>query len=179
MTVRSDFLGMPAPLPRKQQGVVLLVSLIFLLLLTLAATTTMQTSTIELRMSGNEEIRLATAELTQSIIDQVAGDPNNLPISGGVGYINCTPNVAGCTENAVTISSTLLPAADANKAQVIVQRMGPALTPAPRGINSSADAFFAARFEIDTTYDGTTDNEGKTGIVQGLMVLVPRGAQTN
>ena len=163
----------------RQHGVVLIISLIFLLLLTLAATTTMQSSTIELRMSGNEEIRLVTAELTQSIIDQVAGDPNNLPISGDVGYINCTANVAGCTENGVTIDTNLLPAADANKAQVVVERMGPALTSAPRGINSSADAFYAARFEIDTAYDGTADNEGKANIVQGLMVLVPRGAQTN
>ena len=130
-------------------------------------------------MSGNEEVRLATAEMTQSIIDQVTGDPSNLTISGGVGFINCTANVAGCTENGVTISDNLLPAADVNKAQVIVQRMGPALTPAPRGINSSADAFFAARFEVDTTYDGKADNEGKARIVQGLMILVPRGAQTN
>lgn len=162
-----------------QRGVVLVISLVFLLLLTLVATATMQTSTIELRMSGNEEVRLTTAELTQSIIDQVAGDPSNLPISGSVGYINCTPNVTGCTENAVTINTNLLPAAEANKARVIVQRMGPELTPAPRGINSSADAFFAARFEVDTTYDGTADNEGKANFVQGLMVLVPRGAQTN
>lgn len=162
-----------------QRGVVLVISLIFLMLLTLAATATMQTSTIELRMSGNEEVRLATAELTQSIIDQVAGDPNNLPISGSVGYINCTPNVTGCTENAVTINTSLLPASEASKARVIVQRMGPELTPAPRGINSSADAFFAARFEVDTTYDGTADNEGRANFVQGLMVLVPRGAQTN
>lgn len=177
--MRQSVISIRACNPVSQRGVVLIISLIFLLLLTLAATTTMQSSTIELRMSSNEEIRLSTAELTQSIIDQVSGDPNNLPISGGVGYINCTANVSGCTENAVTINSSLLPTAEASKARVIVQRMGPELTPAPRGINSSADAFFAARFEVDTTYDGTTDNEGKANFVQGLMVLVPRGAQTN
>lgn len=164
---------------RDEQGAVLIVSLIFMLLLMISATTTMRTSTLGLRMAGNEETRVSTAEMTQSIVDEVIGNPNNLVVSGGVGFVNCTANVAGCTENTITINANLLPLVEINKAEVMVERLGPALTPAPRGINSSADAFFAARFEIDTTYDGTIDNEGKVGISQGVMVLVPRGTQTN
>jgi len=164
---------------RNQQGAVLIISLIFMLLLILSATTTMRSSTLGLRMAGNEETRVSTAEMTQSIVDEVIGNSNNLVVSGGVGFVNCTSNVTGCTENSITISTNLLPLAEVNKAEVIVERLAPALTPAPRGINSSADAFFAARFEVDTTYDGTIDNEGKVGISQGVMVLVPRGTQTN
>ena len=162
-----------------EQGAILIISLIFMLLLMISATTTMRSSTLGLRMAGNEETRVSTAEMAQSIIDEVVGDPDNLVVSGGAGFVNCTANVAGCTENTITIDVNLLPLVEINKAEVIVERLAPALTPAPRGINSSADAFFAARFEVDTTYDGTADNEGKVGISQGVMVLVPRGSQTN
>lgn len=164
---------------KAETGSVLLISLVFLLILTLGATTAMRTSSLGLKMANNEEIRVTTMEMTQSIIDEVVGNPDNLIVSGGVGWVNCTANVAGCSENDVTIDTNLLPLAEANKARVIVQRLAPALTPAPRGINSSADAFFAARFEVDTTYDGIADNEGKAGIVQGVLILVARGAQTN
>ena len=166
-------------LSKRQQGSVLLISLVFLVILTLAATTSMRTSTMEMRMAGNEEIRVSTLEMAQSIVDEVVGNPDNVIVSGDVGYVNCTANVAGCNETSVTIDEALLPAAEAGKAQVIVERLSPALSPAPRGINSSADAFLAARFEVDATYDGTADGEGRAGIVQGVIVLVPRGAQTN
>ncbi len=161
------------------RGSVLLIALIFLTILTLAVTTSMRTSTLGLRMAGNEETRVSTMELTQSIVDEVVGNPNNMIVSGDVGYVNCTTNLSGCTANLVTIDTVLLPTAKANNAEVAVKRLAPALTPAPRGINSSADAFFAARFEIDATYDGVADNEGRAGIVQGVLILVPRGAQTN
>lgn len=160
-----------------QQGSVLLVSLVLLLILTLAATTAMRTSTLELRMAGNEQQRVETFELAQSIVDEVVGNPDNIRVSGDIGFVNCTVGIAGCSAYDVVIDRNLLPAARADNAAVVVQRLAPALTAPPRGINSSADAFSAARFEVDTTYDGTADNEGRVGLVQGVLVLVPRGAQ--
>jgi hypothetical protein len=142
---------------RDQQGSVLLPSLIFLLILTLAATTTMRTSTLE--------------------VDEVVGNPDNIRVSGDLGYVNCTSGVSGCNANDVRINTNLLPTAKASNATVMVERLAPALSAPPRGINTSSDAFSAARFEVDTTYDGTAGNEGKVGIVQGVLVLVPRGAQ--
>jgi Tfp pilus assembly protein PilX len=160
-----------------QEGSVLLPSLIFLLILTLAATTTMRTSTMELRMAGNEQQRVETFELTQSIVDEVVGNPNNIRVSGNLGYVNCTPGVSGCNANDVAINTNLVPTARAGNVAVLVERLAPALSAPPRGINTSADAFSAARFEVDTTYDGRAENEGRVGIVQGVLVLVPRGAQ--
>lgn len=162
-----------------QTGSVLLIALVFLVILTLGATTSMNTSLLEMRMAGNEEIRVSTLEMTQSVVDEVVGNPSNIIVSGDVGYVNCTDNVAGCNETSIQIDQTLLPVADADKAEVVVERLSPALSPAPRGINSSADAFLAARFEVDVTFDGSDDGEGRAGIVQGVIVLVPRGAQTN
>ena len=167
------------PCRKYQQGSVLLISLVFMVILILAATTTMRTSTLEMRMAGNEETRVRTLELAQSIVDEVVGNQDNMVVSGEVGDVNCTANVAGCDNYDVTIDQTLIPAADQAKASVIVERLTPALSPAPRGINSSADAFFAARFQVDSTYDGTDDGEGSAGVVQGVIILVPRGAQTN
>jgi len=160
-----------------QVGSVLLPSLIFLLILTLAATTAMRTSTMELRMAGNEQQRVETFELTQSIVDQVVGNPDNIRVAGDPGYVNCTPNVPNCNANDVQINANLLAPSRAANATVKVERLAPALSAPPRGINTSTDAFSAARFEVDTTYDGTASNEGKVGIVQCVLVLVPRGAQ--
>lgn len=160
-----------------QRGSVFLPALIFLLILTLAATTNMRTSTLELRMAGNEQQRVETFELTQSIVDEVVGNPENIRVAGDIGYVNCTPGISGCNANDIIVNSSLLPIAKAGNATVMVERMGPALSAPPRGINTSADAFSAARFEVDTSYDGTADNEGRVGIVQGVLVLVPRGAQ--
>ena len=167
----------PVTVQAIQQGSVLLPALIFLLILTLAATTTMRTSTLELRMAGNEQQRVETFELTQSIVDEVVGNPNNIRVDGNLGFVNCTSGVSGCAANDVTVNNNLLPTAKAGNATVMVERLAPALSAPPRGINTSSDAFSAARFEVDTTYDGTSDNEGKVGIVQGVLVLVPRGAQ--
>ncbi|MBL4819566.1 MAG: hypothetical protein JKY98_01065 [Gammaproteobacteria bacterium] len=163
--------------PTIQRGSVLLMAMVLLLILTLAATTTMRTSTLELRMAGNEQSRVETFELTQSIVDEVVGNPDNIRVNGDIGYVNCTSNVTGCSANDVAIDTNLLPAAKAGNAAVIVERLAPALTPPPRGIDSSADAFSAARFEVDATYDGNADNEGRVGLVQGVLVLIPRGAQ--
>jgi hypothetical protein len=132
---------------------------------------------MELRMAGNEQQRVETFELTQSIVDEVVGNPDNIRVSGDLGYVNCTPGVSGCNANDVQINANLLPASKATNATVMVERLAPALSAPPRGINTSSDAFSAARFEVDTTYDGTAGNEGKVGIVQGVLVLVPRGAQ--
>lgn len=162
-----------------QRGSVLVISLVFLAVLTFAATTTMRTSSLGMRMAGNEETRVSSFEMAQSIVDEVVGNSDNIVVSGDVGYINCTVNVSGCNATDIVIDTNLLPANKTNNAQVVVERIAPALTPAPRGINSSADAFFAARFEVDTTYDGVNTNEAKVGIVQGVLVLVPRGAQSN
>lgn len=162
-----------------QRGSVLIIAMVFLLILTLGATTTMRTSTLGMRMAGNEETRISSFEMTQSIVDQVVGNSDNIIVSGDIGFVNCTINVAGCSATTVVVDTNLLPAAKTNNAQVVIKRIAPALTPAPRGINSSADAFYAARFEVDTSYDGTSMNEGKVGIVQGVLVLVPRGAQSN
>ncbi len=163
----------------RERGSILLVALIFLAILTFAAATTMRTSTMGMRMAGNEQTRVNTLQLAQSIVDEVVTNPDNVVVSGDTGYINCTANVDDCTANTVAISQDIVATADASKASVIVERLAPALTPAPRGINSSADAFFAARFQVDATYDGTADNEGRAGVVQGVIVLVPRSAQSN
>ena len=73
---------------KAERGSVLLISLVFLLILTLGATTAMRTSSLGLKMANNEEIRVTTMEMTQSIIDQVVGNPDNLIVAGGVGWIN-------------------------------------------------------------------------------------------
>ncbi len=164
---------------RRQTGSVLLVALVLLLLLTFASTTSMRTSILELKMAGNEESRIGTLELSQSITDEVVGNPNNMVVNGTDGYTNCTSNVNGCNISTVAINANLVPNTNLSKATVIVTRLSPLSTPAPRGINSSADKFYAARFEVDTTYDGTADNQGKAGIVQGVLILIPKNSQTN
>ncbi|MGI9250465.1 MAG: PilX N-terminal domain-containing pilus assembly protein [Pseudohongiellaceae bacterium] len=164
---------------KQQHGSVLLITLIFLLLLTLAASAAMRTSTMELRMAGNEQTRLDALVRIQSVVDAVLSEPGNFVISGAPGFTNCNANVSGCDRQTISINASVTAAYEQSGTTLVVERLAPALTPAPPGITPNADAFLAARFQVDAEYDGTGAQGGRAGIVQGVIVLIPRDAQTD
>ena len=162
-----------------QRGAVLLVTLIFLLLLSLVAATAMGGATTELRMTANEQARLDALAMAQSIADGVLQQRGSLPLAAAVGFTDCSDGIKGCDRQGIVIAPAVLEASKRAHARVMVERLSPALSPAPRNMGSSMDAFQAARFQVDAEYDGSAMGEGRAGIVQGAVVLLPRSAQTN
>jgi len=160
-------------------GSVLIIVLVFLMILTIATTTAMRTRIVEMRMAANEETRITTLELTQSIVEQVVGNPDNFNLASGVGFKNCTANVINCSENSITVDAALAHSADNNAVEVIVERLEPALSPAPRALMVSGNAFNVARFEVSVNFKVGPMSDGSIEIAQGVLVVVPRRVQTN
>lgn len=158
----------------RQDGAILVISLVILIAITLLTISSMRSSNIGLRMAQNEESRIAAAQGAQALADAILSDPQTTPVIGGSGFTICTAGVSGCNRND-------LPIANADIAYYIatgdltgrVQRMGPIFRPPPRVVESSIDKFASAAFEVTATYDRADESLGRQQIVEGVMVLVP------
>ena len=159
---------------RRQSGVILIVSLVFLIAITLLTVASMRSSNIGLHMAQNDESRTVAIQGAQALADAIVSDPKTTPVIGEPGFTVCTATETNCQRNDLTMT-------DAGMAQYTasgvvsarVERMFPALRPAPRGVESSMDKFVAASFEVRSTYDRVDEGLGKQTVVEGILVLVP------
>lgn len=157
-----------------QRGTVLPTALVFLLLMSLIAFASTRAGLMDLRIATNEELRIASFEATQSVVDATAADPLNVRVVGGVGYTNCTAGLT-CSLNGVVLADGYKAAEVASgNVAVRVERLAPALRPPPRGIESSADKFDTAAFSINAEVGANTDDLGAARVEQGVLVLVPK-----
>ena len=159
---------------RRQSGVILVTSLVFLVAITLLTLASMRSSNIGLHMAQNEESRAVATQGAQALADAIASDPNTTPVIGEPGYTICTATVYNCTRNDLSMTNDVMAeyaASGAISARVL--RMSPALRPAPRGVESSIDKFVGASFQVTSTYDRTQEGLGRQTVVEGILVLVP------
>lgn len=158
-----------------QRGVALAVGLLLLLLLTVISVTSMRSSIFELQMARNEESRISAFERAQSIIDAIISDISNM-IGSEIGDTNCTTNVAGCTSDSVSIADEIMVAPhDARTAAIVTYTS--CLDTVPRRLNVSEDEFDSAQFSVESRYDATADRQGRSALVQGVMVIIRQGPQ--
>jgi len=161
-------------LPRRQGGVALITALIFLIIITMLSLSNMRSSTLELRMANNDEVRVAAFQKAQAVVDATFDDTANTPVIGDVGYKNCTTNVANCDANTIALPGTLFATEmAAGDITVVVERITEEQPP-PRGIESSAAWFSTTTFAIRGSYDRVDENLGAAGIEQGVMILIPK-----
>jgi len=167
----------PTPIkitPRQQRGVALITALIFLIIITMLSLSNMRSSTLELRMANNDEVRVAAFQMAQAVVDATFDDSANTPVIGDVGYQNCTSNVSGCDETTITLPAGLFDTEmAAGDITVVVERITDEQPP-PRGIESSAAWFSTTTFSIQGRYDRSDENLGAAGIEQGVMILIPK-----
>jgi Tfp pilus assembly protein PilX len=159
---------------RRQSGVILVTSLVFLIAITLLTVASMRSSNIGLHMAQNEESRVMATQGAQALADAVASDPNTTPVIGEAGFTICTATETNCQRNDLTMTNSTMAAYTASGVVAArVERMSPALRPAPRGVESSIDKFVAASFEVTSTYDRVGEGLGRQTVVEGILVLVP------
>ncbi len=159
---------------RRQSGVILVTSLVFLIAITLLAIASMRSSVIGMHMAQNEESRIVALQGAQALADAIVSDPNTTPVIGEPGFTTCTATETNCQRNDLTMTNDIM--AEYTGSGVIsarVERMFPALRPAPRGVESSIDKFVGASFEVRSTYDRVDEGLGKQTVVEGILVLVP------
>ncbi len=159
----------------KQDGAALITALIFLIVITLLSLSAMRTSTLELKMAGNQQSQVMAFENAQAMVDATIADSSNTPVTGDVGNTFCTSNVTGCTSNNIALTGTNFATDIANGLDetVKVTRLAPLLGPAPRGLETSADKFSAAKFSVESNYNLSDQGLGTAGIAEGIIVLVP------
>jgi len=167
--------------PGRQQGVVLIVSLIFLLLLAILATTVSETNILQLRMAGNDESKMEATQRALAIVDAILDEGTNVPVVGDVGYRICDEDSSSptlpsdCKEYEITIPSDLI--VDAGVVKYHVERAGPLEAPAPyldEDIAIGAGARVATQ-KIVVTVDRLQGDRGAVELVQGYLRLIISG----
>jgi type II secretory pathway pseudopilin PulG len=166
---------------QKQRGATIIISLFFLLLITLIATTTSRSATMQLQMAGNEQSRMEAQQLSLAAIDAMAEDSDATPVVGNIGYKTCRQGAAdaSCDAAVISLDSAATTTPEGASLDYHVTRVGPLEAGAPtmsEETASSANFYKVARFELNSTYDGSDARLGNANMVQGLLVRVSNPA---
>jgi hypothetical protein len=153
-----------------QHGSVMIVALVFLVVLGIMGLTSMQTSRLELRMAGNEQVKVSAQQAAQSLIDAIVADSTTTPVIGGVGYVLCTAGQPDCDLTSITMPAGPL------QPEIAAQHLGAtgeltAIGPPPRGTGFSADFFEANHYRLTSTYDRSDEGLGRAAVTQGMVIL--------
>lgn len=166
---------------KHQQGAVLIVALIFLLLTAMISATVMQTSILEVKMAGNEQLQEEAFQRVQAVANAIAADPDNLVVSGDVGYKICPTGASGCNNNSLALSSLVTSVPTGVTLDYHIERLGPLFAPMPFRMSESnagsANAYSAVLFEVSADYDGRSAGLGSSRIAQGLAMRVANSSQ--
>ncbi len=159
---------------KKQDGVILVIALLFLITITLLTVASMRSSHVGLQMVQNEESQIVAVQGAQALADAIVSDPGTTPVIGLSGYTACTSAAYGCDQTDLSVDNEILSVAiAANDLSARVERMGPSFRPPPRIVESSIDKFSSASFEVTTIYDRSDELLGRRQITEGVLVLVP------
>ncbi len=164
---------------KRQEGTILIITLVFMLLITLLGVGSMQSSNLNLLMASNEQARIEAVEKAEGVIDNILSLESNIKVTGGVGYTMCAQGntSSDCNESNIVASVNLV---DGETLTYRAVRKGPESASAPvmdETMASSASAFKVALFEVEAEYDGTSVRQGYSSIAQGLMQLIPNSEQ--
>ncbi|NNF52108.1 MAG: hypothetical protein HKN59_06690 [Gammaproteobacteria bacterium] len=157
----------------KQKGAALFVSLMLLLVITLISVSALRTSHLELKMAGNQESSLSSFMSAQALADAIVATPANVPVIGNPGFTICTAKEAGCNRNTISFANGLF-ASDLSKGSLgAVVTRGEEI-PIPRSLSTSVEKFGGVQYTIQASFDRSVDNLGRTQVVEGMLVLIPR-----
>lgn len=172
-----------------QRGAALFVALIFLVLITLISVTSMRTSTMELRMAGNEQNYRTGADSVQSASTAVLRS-GEITI-GADGSITCF-DFGGGTPTGVTCDRTVtfddVGAGQGAQNQVMVTMDG--MAECPPGVATSltlqrhniivnpdggSGGGSCAYMSLNSRYDATESRGGRVETQQGFFRILPGG----
>ena len=168
---------------KSQGGIVLIVCLLILLLIGIVATTTSEVSLLQLYMAGNDESKSDALERALAAVDAIIDNAENTPVVGGIGFEICKVGET-CDAPIIDLRATdpgdpSLPDLD-NYPSYTVTRVAPLETTIPvmdESMASSGINYKAARFEVSATYDDTDSGQGRSTVVQGVLVKLAASAQ--
>jgi Tfp pilus assembly protein PilX len=162
----------------RQRGVALAVALILLVIITLLGLSAVRLSSMELRMSGNDELRVSSFEAAASLVDAAIANATNTPaISAGVRTCaKLGALVPACTTASVSVPTYTTDVAN-DLMNVEITGITGSTSP-PTGSGWSSKDYAAANLKIAGIYDRNADGRGRATISEGLAVIYSRQGQT-
>lgn len=147
----------------RQDGAVLLVTLLLLVGIVALSTAAVSTGIMEMRMANNAEANSNTFQTALGAIDFSLADPANLPATGPLDV-----------PSDVSLSGTAFAGGGADSLSAQLTRVGDCAAP-PRMTNAtSMTAYSAFRYEASTEIDKNSSGMGQSGMVQGYLLLGPK-----
>jgi len=155
-------------------------ALVFLIIITALALAATRSSTLELRMSVNDEFTTTARQVVFGLGEAVSANPTATPVVGTTGNRICTSEAGVAGSVAVdeapcnTVGLVLPPEAVPADGQfwVGVELLGSEGQPPPRAVGSSIEAFGAASFRVHSRYVDPQGN--RADAYEGVLVLIPR-----
>jgi len=164
---------------QKNKGAALVTSLVLLLALTMVSLSAIQTSAIQVQISGNDASTLEADQYAQSVVDAVVETPTNFVVGASSGYTVCAATASGCDQVAIKLTDSMftsLPGGvnDTTGVQAKVKLLKTSTAPRLGAKASSATAFQGAYFAITGSYDERSNDGGKSNVVQGFVMIYPK-----
>lgn len=159
------------------KGAALVTSLILLLALTMVALSAIQTSAVQVQISGNDESTLEANQYAQSVVDAVIETPVNFVVGASTGYTVCAASATGCDQTNITLGDTMFTkvgVSDTTGVQAKVKLLKTGTAPRMGSKASSATAFSGAYFTVTGSYNEVANNGGKSSVVQGFVMIYPK-----
>jgi hypothetical protein len=155
----------------KQHGTALVTALVLLVALTMVSLAGIQSSSVQLQISGNDEETIQAYEYAQSVVDAVIETPSYFGVGVANGYTICMTDETGCNDTPISLSEDMF-TGKTLQAKVTLVKVGPA----PRMYNANdLENTTAAYFDVKGRYDETGNNGGKANIVQGMVKVISAG----
>ena len=155
----------------RQQGVVLLLAMLFAVIMAALAVSALQVATLEQRMAANATSRMLAMELADSIVAGLLQHPRSFPLSAA-------PGVLPCRKDATRYRCDPGLQDGENEAAFLISRLAPALRKdfIPREAEhrvTGAGRFQAAIFELEVLVGSPPGRAGHARIIQGVAVRAP------
>jgi Tfp pilus assembly protein PilX len=172
------------PCPMHQDGVALAVALILLVIITLLGLSAVRLSSMELRMSGNDELRVSSFETAGSLVDAAISLANNTPpiFPGTRMCVRTGSLVPACTTTGVTLPTEIPPGAAVNyqdDTDLNVEITGITGSNSPPTGSGWGKDYAAANLKISGIYDRNIYGSGRATVSEGLSVIYPLTGQRN
>jgi len=162
----------------KNRGAALITSLVLMMALTMVSLAAIQTTAMQVQISGNDEATFEADQYAQSVVDAVIETSTNFVIGASNGYTVCAASETGCDATSLTLNDPMFSSVNGGinattgvQAKVTLVKTGTA--PRMAKDASSADKFPAAYFKITGTYDEISNNRGKSTVNQGFILVFP------
>ncbi len=165
---------------QKHKGAALVTSLVLLLALTMISLSAIQTSAIQVQISGNDGSTLEANQYAQSVIDAVIETPTNFVVGASNGYTVCAATASGCDQVSIPLKDYSMftsikgGISDTTGVQAKVKLVKTGTAPRLGAKASSATAFSGAYFAINGSYNETSNDGGRSSVVQGFVMIYPK-----